>query len=376
MRSTAAAIRSCATRSSTRSRPPAASAPDSGWIPAHLVVRDAATGRLVAAVPQYLKTHSWGEFVFDWSWAQSYQRAGLEYYPKQLVGDPVHAGDRPAPAAATPITPTRRACVTSWRACCSTLGAAHAGVGRARQFHARRRPGRARAGRLPAPPRLPLPLAQPRLPQLRRLPRDASAPTSARRRSASGARWRRPASCSARSPARTSTPTLWRVDLRLLRAHVPAARQRALPQRRVPAACRAARCPARSSSSSPSARARPIAAAIFFQGGGGLYGRYWGAAAAEDSLHFEACYYQGIEHCIEQRPAVLRPRHAGRAQARARLRADAHDLGALARARRASARPSARYLERERAGGRRLHRGRAPAPALPARRHRTRGADT
>jgi predicted N-acyltransferase len=42
----------------------------------------------------------------------------------------------------------------------------------------------------------------------------------------------------------------------------------------------------------------PLAAAIFFEGGGGLYGRYWGSATQEDSLHFEACYYQGIEHCI------------------------------------------------------------------------------
>jgi len=42
-----------------------------------------------------------------------------------------------------------------------------------------------------------------------------------------------------------------------------------------------------------------IAAAVFFQGGGSLYGRYWGAAGHEDCLHFEACYYQGIEHCIE-----------------------------------------------------------------------------
>jgi len=43
----------------------------------------------------------------------------------------------------------------------------------------------------------------------------------------------------------------------------------------------------------------PVAAAIFFAGGGWLYGRYWGSAQAEDSLHFEACYYQGIEYCIE-----------------------------------------------------------------------------
>src|SRR5918993_3695508 len=63
---------------------------DTGWIPAHLVVRDSrrAGARAVAAVPQYLKTHSWGEFVFDWSWAQSYLRAGLDYYPKQLAAIP------------------------------------------------------------------------------------------------------------------------------------------------------------------------------------------------------------------------------------------------------------------------------------------------
>ena len=61
---------------------------ETGWLPAHLVVRDERTDQLVAAVPQYLKTHSWGEFVFDWSWAQSYMRAGLEYYPKQLAAIP------------------------------------------------------------------------------------------------------------------------------------------------------------------------------------------------------------------------------------------------------------------------------------------------
>jgi uncharacterized protein len=50
-----------------------------------------------------------------------------------------------------------------------------------------------------------------------------------------------------------------------------------------------------------------LAAAIFFQGGGTLYGRYWGAARHEDCLHFEACYYQGIEHCIEHGLAEFDP---------------------------------------------------------------------
>ncbi|HEX5765585.1 MAG TPA: peptidogalycan biosysnthesis protein, partial [Woeseiaceae bacterium] len=46
----------------------------SGWSPRHLALRDR-NGRLVAAMPLYEKTHSWGEFVFDWSWAQAYHRA-------------------------------------------------------------------------------------------------------------------------------------------------------------------------------------------------------------------------------------------------------------------------------------------------------------
>jgi predicted N-acyltransferase len=44
----------------------------------------------------------------------------------------------------------------------------------------------------------------------------------------------------------------------------------------------------------------PIAAAIFFQDDRWLYGRYWGASRQVDCLHFEACYYQGIEWCIER----------------------------------------------------------------------------
>ena len=44
----------------------------------------------------------------------------------------------------------------------------------------------------------------------------------------------------------------------------------------------------------------PVAAALNFQGADTLFGRYWGCIREYDFLHFEACYYQGIEHCIEQ----------------------------------------------------------------------------
>jgi uncharacterized protein len=57
-----------------------------GWAPHHLTVRDG--GRLVAAAPLYLKGHSQGEFVFDHSWADAAQEAGIEYYPKLLAAVP------------------------------------------------------------------------------------------------------------------------------------------------------------------------------------------------------------------------------------------------------------------------------------------------
>ncbi len=58
----------------------------SGWQPRHLAAhRD---GRLVGALPLYQKTHSFGEFVFDWAWAAAHQRHGLRYYPKLVVATP------------------------------------------------------------------------------------------------------------------------------------------------------------------------------------------------------------------------------------------------------------------------------------------------
>ena len=62
----------------------------SGWQPYHLGLyeSDAATSSLVALIPLYLKTHSYGEYVFDWSWADAYRSAGLNYYPKFVTAIP------------------------------------------------------------------------------------------------------------------------------------------------------------------------------------------------------------------------------------------------------------------------------------------------
>ncbi len=57
-----------------------------GWLPRHLLAYEGT--RLVGAAPLYLKFNSYGEFVFDWSWADAYRRAGLEYYPKLVSAAP------------------------------------------------------------------------------------------------------------------------------------------------------------------------------------------------------------------------------------------------------------------------------------------------
>jgi len=59
---------------------------DSGWQPQFITMYDG--DELVAAMPLYVKMHSYGEYVFDWAWADAYQRNGLDYYPKLLSAIP------------------------------------------------------------------------------------------------------------------------------------------------------------------------------------------------------------------------------------------------------------------------------------------------
>ena len=85
-----------------------------GWAPQHLSLADT-DGRVVGAVPLYLKSHSYGEYVFDYGWADAYERAGGRYYPKLLCAVPFTPVPGPrllvAPDAPpeTKATPDRRA---------------------------------------------------------------------------------------------------------------------------------------------------------------------------------------------------------------------------------------------------------------------------
>jgi len=58
-------------------------APDKGWQPAHIAVfEDDSAKQLIGAMPAYIKSHSYGEYIFDWAWADAHQRHGIDYYPK------------------------------------------------------------------------------------------------------------------------------------------------------------------------------------------------------------------------------------------------------------------------------------------------------
>ncbi len=60
--------------------------PETGWQPQYIALYDGET--LAAALPLYVKGHSYGEYVFDWAWADAYRRHGLDYYPKLLSAVP------------------------------------------------------------------------------------------------------------------------------------------------------------------------------------------------------------------------------------------------------------------------------------------------
>ncbi|WP_309751985.1 GNAT family N-acetyltransferase [Novosphingobium sp.] len=81
--------------------------PGTGWSPAPITIADAA-GRLIAAMPAYLKSHSQGEYVFDQSWADAWHRAGGSYYPKLQIAAPFTPASGPRllladPALAMPL---------------------------------------------------------------------------------------------------------------------------------------------------------------------------------------------------------------------------------------------------------------------------------
>ncbi len=276
--------------------------PDTGWTPQHLAVEDDA-GVLLGALPLYLKPHSWGEFVFDWGWANAYSRAGLEYYPKLVSAIPFTpaTGPRLLCAPGSDVAAVRETLISGALALAAELDVSSLHVlfppeaeqsalvnrgfipRRDCQFHWHNR-GFADFDAF---------LAGFRADKRKKANRER------RRIAEAGIEFRTLGGAEIDAE-------LWDVihgfSLNTFRRHghdhyLTAAFFKRLAQV----------LPGMIMVKLAIYRSRPVAAAIFFVGADTLYGRYWGAAADFDSLHFEACYYQGIKYCIERGLARFEP---------------------------------------------------------------------
>ncbi len=268
-----------------------------GWSPLFLLLRDAG-GRLIGAAPAWLKTHSFGEYVFDHHWADAWERAGGRYYPKLLVAVPFTpvTGSRLLTAAGLApavVARVRRTLLDGLFGLARDAGLSGVHVdflpedeacsGEAagwlrridQQFHWRNRGWgdfEAYLGGLKAARRK----------QIRRERRMVRA---------AGIRLRMIAGDEA-------TPAL--LDHVFACYLATAARKWGRPYlNRETFALLAERCRDRLRIGlAEDADGAPVAMALHFEGGGTLYGRYWGALAPRPFLHFELCYYQAIEYAI------------------------------------------------------------------------------
>jgi predicted N-acyltransferase len=267
--------------------------PRTAWQPRHLLAHDA-RGALVGALPLYLKHDSRGEFVFDWGWADAYERSGRSYYPKLVASVPFTpaTGERLMIASDADRDAVAAKLIDGARALAAELDASSLHVlfptdeqralfesagfllRKSCQFHwhnqgyadfedflsrfssAKRKKARR---------------------ERRRIAESSIVFDHLRGDEPTAAEWDAIFEFYARTFARRGRPPyLNRAFFDEIAATMP---QHLLI---VLARCQGA----------------PIAVAICFHGGDTLYGRYWGSLADFHSLHFEACYYQGIEFCI------------------------------------------------------------------------------
>jgi predicted N-acyltransferase len=261
----------------------------SGWQPAHRLLTDA-QGRPLAAMPLYVKNNSYGEYVFDWGWADACQRAGIAYYPKLLCAVPFSpvSGERllgateGAAALVDELAQSLEAKDFSGLHINFTDGAADAVMrGRAHwlerigcQFHWHNRGYRDFQDFLDA-------LASRKRKQMRK-EREQVAGQGIdfdwrEGHALSEAEWDFVYACYANTyRVRGQMPYLTRSFFSLLAERMPRAIRVVLARQ----------------------AGRPVAMAFSLRDGDSLYGRYWGCLAEFDRLHFETCFYQGIEQAI------------------------------------------------------------------------------
>jgi predicted N-acyltransferase len=275
--------------------------PDTGWEPRYLTLTDR-TG-LAAAAPAFAKTHSYGEFVFDFSWAQAYARVGRRYYPKLTIAVPF-----------TPATGPRLLV----RPDLDALGTRAALLKEVESYAASHGMSSVHALFLDEPARL----ACERATWLMRrdcqfhwtnrgyTSFDAYLETfTAEKRKKAKRERRRVAEAGIHFDTRLGTD----LDERLLDQVYAFHRDTFLRHGHEPYLTREFFSEAvRTLGDALMVKlamkgGKPVAAAIFFWSPEALFGRYWGAAADYHSLHFETCYHQGVEFCIERGIARFEP---------------------------------------------------------------------
>ena len=294
--------------------------PRTGWTPRFLSLWD--DGVLIAACPLYLKDHSYGEYVFDWAWANAYEQHGVPYYPKAVVAVPF----TPVPgsrllarddaARALLVQAARQWCMDEGISSLHVLFASEQDTAACAeqglmlrhtvQFHWRnRRPESANA----ASPNTTLPPAQStftsfddflaylsqdkrkKIRQERRRVADAGVQFRwSQGRAISQADWDFFYSCYERTYLEHGNPPyLSRAFFAEMAQHQPNAWLLFIAERDgAPIASSLIAISAYELSATGQKDQELVA-----------YGRYWGALERVDCLHFEACYYQPLQWCIE-----------------------------------------------------------------------------
>jgi uncharacterized protein len=276
-----------------------------GWAPQHLLIEDGG-GRAVAALPLYRKSHSRGEFVFDFSWASAYQQHGLKYYPKLLSAVPFTPVGGPRLLIGSRTPSQESAALTG-----SLLQAAldYARADGLSSWHILF-PSDAEAVQLDAAG-----LVLRRDCQFHWFNQDYEsfdaflATFTAEKRKKAKRERRRVAEAGIDFDTRHGhemDEALWATvygfyaDTFHRHGHEPYLNLNFF--KRIAAAM-----PESIMLKIARVGSTPIAAAIFFVGENALFGRYWGSGGNYHSLHFETCYYQGIEFCIEKKLKRFEP---------------------------------------------------------------------
>jgi len=277
-----------------------------GWQPHHLGLYD--EDRLVAAAPLYLKGNSHGEFVFDWSWANAYAQHGLDYYPKLLCAVPYSpvTGPRLLAGRGEDADALRGVLVATMRGEAERLDLSSAHLNfsvdadaavldrsdwLARfdwQFHWRNRPAGDGGWRdfdafLGA-------LSHKKRKNIRQeRNRVARAGVSCELRHGDeldDGEWQAlHAFYLATFDDKGNYPALTLDFFRHL--------GRTMPRRVVAVLCRRG--------------GSLVAGTLMLRSSSTLYGRYWGCLEQIEGLHFEACYYQGIDYCLREGLTVFEP---------------------------------------------------------------------